>query len=552
MLKLPTIPAPAPSTTATPDSAPPHARRNHRHATWARTFHSRPEYWIQPRSTEEVQRLVVHARARRRRVTTVGSGHSPSDLTCTSSWMVNLDGLASVLEVRKYDDSSSPPAEKQAAPRRYAGRALVQAGISLRGLNDEMARHGLTLPNLGSIDVQSVAGAIATATHGSSLRHGILSTNVRGLRIVLASGEARWCSAAAREHPDLFRAALVSLGALGVVTEVEIELAAACNIAWETRSVPLADALARWDTGLWDRDEFVRCWWMPYTRRLVVWSGSKTTAPCRAPDRRSSYAGWLGYHLYQAMLLLANHIPSLVPVVERLVMGMEHGSSATTTGRSNAGVDEQRSALLMDCLYSQFVNEWAIPLHRGPEALRRLEAWLLGPDDPAGDIPFSNAGLYAHAPVEVRVGGGGPGAPSQQPRALLDQSRPDGPTLYLNATLYRPYGSAPPWADRYYEGFEWLMRELGGRPHWAKNFGRGARRPDFQRMYGGDLDRWLEVRSEVDPLGLFVGEWHRRNLLGSEAETLRLEMEEGVVEERARVVGGGFDWVGAPAVRVDG
>lgn len=472
--------------------------------------------------------------------------------------MLNLDGLTRVIKVQKYSRTQEKDADLSKGyifptsssskgriyPQRYAGRALVQAGISLEKLNNEMKAHGLTLPNLGSINVQSLAGAVATATHGSSLNHGILSSNIRGLRIVLPSGEARWCSAAEDEYPDLFRAALVSLGALGVITEIEIELAAACNIEWETTTMPLAEALQTWNTGLWTRDEFVRCWWMPYTRRLVVWSGSKTDKPCRKPDRGSSYGGWLGYHMYQSLLWIANKFPRLVPWVERLVMGMEHGSS---NGHSNGGVDEQRTGLLMDCLYSQFVNEWAIPLEKGPEAIRRFEEWLLGAN-PQSDIPVSNKGLYAHAPIEVRVSNGTVDETEiGQPRAFLDQSCRDGPTLYLNATLYRPYGSAPPWKDRYYEAFEWLMKEMGGRPHWAKNFG-AVSVADFEHMYGEDLKKWMDVRRDVDPDGMFVGEWHRRNLLGPDGPRLALEETQVSVKERWM---GGMEWSGAQAVERD-
>src|SRR5256885_1820049 len=81
-----------------------------------------------------------------------------------------------------------------------------------------LAAHGLAMENLGDIDVQSIAGAISTATHGTGARLANISSQVRELTLVLADGSTLVCSA---EHDaELFRAARVGLGALGVIAEV--------------------------------------------------------------------------------------------------------------------------------------------------------------------------------------------------------------------------------------------------------------------------------------------------------------------------------------------
>src|SRR5271167_4346387 len=83
------------------DDIPFRAVSNHTQSTWARTFHSSPELYIQPESIAEVEKLINLSRRCRRRVTTVGCGHSPSDITCTSSWLVNLDNFNKILSVDK-------------------------------------------------------------------------------------------------------------------------------------------------------------------------------------------------------------------------------------------------------------------------------------------------------------------------------------------------------------------------------------------------------------------------------------------------------------------
>ncbi|KAK5240592.1 D-arabinono-1,4-lactone oxidase, partial [Cryomyces antarcticus] len=165
--------------------------------------------------------------------------------------MVNLDHCNRVLRVDE---------EKKTL--------VVEGGIRLRDLNLRANKMGLTMPNLGSIDEQSIVGAIATATHGSSTRHGLLSQSVRSLRIVLANGSAVRCSATQNE--DLFRAALVSLGALGIIVEVEFEMIAACNIEWDQSLHSLPYILDRWDKDLWTTKEYTRVWWLPYMRRAIV------------------------------------------------------------------------------------------------------------------------------------------------------------------------------------------------------------------------------------------------------------------------------------------
>ncbi|WPG98781.1 putative d-arabinono-1,4-lactone oxidase [Acrodontium crateriforme] len=488
------------------------ASKSHTHYTWAKTFQSRPELYLRPQNLEEIQKIVNLARRCRRRIVVVGCGHSPSDLTCTSSWMVNLDDFSRVVKVDKQKKT-----------------LLVQAGIRIRQLNKEANENGLTIPNLGSIDEQSIAGAISTATHGSSLKHGLLSDNVRSLQIVLSNGRAVRCSN--EQNQDLFRAGLISLGALGIITEIEYQMTEACNIEWTQTLLPLSDVLNRWETTLWTEREFTRVWWMPYMKRAIVWSAEKTPKPL-CPPKYSFYGGPVGFHTYHTLLWVSNYVPWILPSVEWFVFGMQYGFK---TGKSTTGVEPLQHGLLMNCLYSQFVNEWALPLEKGPEAIGRLSAWIN--NEPGSDIPFSANGLYVHCPIEVRVSDT---SRNNEPRPFLDNTNANGPTLYLNATLYRAYLNDPPCRDRYYEAFEWLMRDLGGKPHYAKNF-MYTSSEQMQSMFGENLTKWAKIRDEADPKGMFLGEWHQRTLgLGKDAKFALSEHE--VSRNNAR--NGGKIWVG--------
>ena len=488
------------------------ASPHHHHRTWAGTYHSFPELYIQPHTLDELRKVIILARRCRRRISVTGCGHSPSDLTCTSSWLVNLDYLDAIQNVNKNNNV-----------------VVMEAGIRLHDLGLKLKAHGLAMPNLGSIDNQSIAGAIGTATHGSSTRHGILSQWILALKIMLANGRTVTCSAT--QNLDLFRAALVSLGALGIIIEITFQAVPAFDIEWSQSLHPLEHILTDWEKGLWTETEFTRVWWMPYMKKCIKWRADQTQKPHRPPTT-NIWGGRLGFHTYHLLLYLAQWVPRILPLLEKFVLTVQYNFNG---GAGNSAVEESRTGLLMNCLYSQFVNEWAIPLDKGPEAIIRLSAWLNG-DESMSRIPFSSTDVYVHAPIEVRVSD----TSSTKTRPMLDNTVPVGPTLYLNATLYRPYGCDPPCRIRYYEAFEWLMKEMGGRPHWAKNFNYVSKK-DIRSMYP-DIDDWVRLRDEIDPEGMFVGDWHRRFVFSDEGNPT-LSLEERKLQTKPAKEGG-LDWQG--------
>ncbi len=505
------------------DSIPFNPQTRYLHHTWAQTFFSRPELYFQPSTVAELQKIVTLARRCRKRLCVTGFGHSPSDLTCTSSWLINLDNLSLVLE-RNVDGTP--------------GLIRFQAGLSLHNLNLALAEDGYTLPNLGSIDVQSVAGVISTGTHGSSLKHGLLSESITSLTVLLSNSQLVTCSAT--KNSELFRAALLSLGSLGIIVEITMQAVPDFNISWSQSLHTLSSVLDSWDKDLWTEKEFTRVWWLPYMHQAVIWQGSKTESPLRPPNT-TFYGGALGYYIYHNLLWLSNSFPRILPWVEWFVFGMQYGFKPGTFTMS--AVQPAREALLMDCLYSQFVNEWALPLSKGPEAIRRLSAWI-NHDDATARIPVSSKGIWVHCPVEVRVTHTGRDDTNTKSvvRPYLDPTVPDGPTLYLNATLYRPYGQDPPCHERYYEAFEYLMREMGARPHWAKNFAYTTS-DHIDAMYGKDMSAFLRIRDESDPDGMFLGEWHKRNLpLQVHGQGGQKGASLGLMEEELRRTRKGLGW----------
>jgi L-gulonolactone oxidase len=125
------------------------------------------------------------------------------------------------------------------------GQADVEAGITLHDLGPALEQRGLGMENLGDYDAQTLAGAIATATHGTGERLANISAQVAALRLVTASGEVVTCSADG--DADLFRAARIGIGALGVVSRVTLRCVPLYTLRRVDEQRPLGGVLDRID-----------------------------------------------------------------------------------------------------------------------------------------------------------------------------------------------------------------------------------------------------------------------------------------------------------------
>ena len=91
----------------------------------------------------------------------------------------------------------------------------------------------------------------------------------------------------------------------------------------------------------------------------------------------------LGYHLYQFLLYLTRLRPSTIPMLARQMFKIKHS-------RPTCAIDDSYKAFNIDCLFPQYVNEWAIPWEKTPEALRKINQWI------------KETNSFVHFPVEVR------------------------------------------------------------------------------------------------------------------------------------------------------
>lgn len=381
------------------------------------------------------------------RVRVAGSGHSFSDLACTDGVMVSMRRLGRVLR--------ADPA---------TGTVTAQAGTTLRGLNTWLAEHGLALPVLGEIDAQTIAGAIATGTHGTGARFGSLSTLVTGLDIVTGDGRVLRCSA--EEEPGIFHAARVGLGALGVVTAVTLRCVPSFQLHVVEEVRRLADVLDALDE-LVDRNDHFEFLWFPHTDRVRTRTSNRTGRPPRPRSRLGAYMNdiVLENRAFGALCRIGRARPSWIPAINR---------SLVKAVRRREWVDRSDRVFIRPRQVRYVEMEYAIPRPAAADAIRAVRELIDG------------TGLMVAFPVHLRFSAADdiPLSPSYARE-----------TCHL--AVHVPKGISP---EPLFRGVEAIMDSFHGRPHWGKMHSQTAE--TLRGRYPG-WEAFAGVRARVDPEGRF-------------------------------------------------
>jgi FAD-linked oxidoreductase len=391
-------------------------------------------------------------------VRVLGSGHSFTPAAATDG--VALD-MAHWTGVRSADPST--------------GLVTVLSGTTLRDLNATLDGHALAMPNLGDIDAQTVAGAISTGTHGTGARFGGLASQVAALELVLADGSLVRCSRT--ENPDLFDAARVSLGALGVIATVTLRCEPSFVLSAVERPEPLDSVLSRFDALAEENDHF-ECYWFPYGDSALVKANNRLRAGSvprpLSPVRRLVEYELMENAAFGALCRVGRAVPRLVRPLGRL-------SSSVLSSRSYS---DRSHRVFVTARKVRFVeSEYAVPresMQRVLDELRRVVPRL---NDP---VMF---------PVEMRT------AAADDAWLSTGYARDNG---YIAVHQY----AGMPYRE-YFDAFERIACAAGGRPHWGKLHSLTA---DELRLRYPRFDDFLALRDKLDPGRRFENPYLRRVL----------------------------------------
>lgn len=191
---------------------------------WSGSLRFTPGEIYTPESEEEVVALVNKARVEKRKVRVVGAGHSSTPLVKTDDYLLSLKHFKGV---------ENPDSNKN--------RATVLAGMTVKEAGKELHRYGLAMHNTGDVDVQTVAGAIGTGTHGTGERLQNLSSMLVGVRMVTGKGEI--IERGIEEDEDLFHALRVALGTCGIFLKMRLQLQPTYELHRKEWCVPISKCL---------------------------------------------------------------------------------------------------------------------------------------------------------------------------------------------------------------------------------------------------------------------------------------------------------------------
>jgi L-gulono-1,4-lactone dehydrogenase len=426
---------------------------------WAQTVACRPTRIESPSDPAEVIGVLTRARRDGLPVRPVGSGHSFTPIAATDGVQVRLDRLTGLIRTDFVPDSGS-------------GTATVAAGTTLRDLNAELARLGLGLTNMGDIDVQTVSGALATGTHGTGRDSAGLSAQAVGLEIALPDGALVRCTA--DREPELFQAARLGLGALGVVTSLTFQVEQAFLLHAVEEPGRLDDVLERFDE--YAATDHFDLYWFPFTDSVQVKRHRRTGDPRRPLSRASSW--WVdagenvGIELIQRITRAA---PRYTPILNRL--------AGRLISRRDY-IDAAPSVFIRARRLQWHEMEYALPRGVAVAAIREFRR-------------LTTQGPWRIAfPVEIRL------APADDVWLSPAYGRD---TVYIACHAY----SRTDYLG-WFAASEKLFVSYGGRPHWGKLHTRAA--GYLQQVYPRMAD-FRDVRNRVDPDRLMSND-HLRHILG--------------------------------------
>jgi FAD/FMN-containing dehydrogenase len=388
-----------------------------------------PAYVAAPRDEEELVALVRDAAERGTNVRLFGARHSFTPIVQTDGLLLDLSGLRGVVE----------------ADRTHK-RATALSGTLIRDFYEPLWREGLALKNQGDIDTQQIAGAVSTATHGSGIRNTCFSGVVRGVRLVTAAGEIREID---ESQPDLLRAAQVSIGMLGVMTRLELEVTDAYRL---TEQIDLW----RWDEVLERWDELVH-------------------------EHRHFGFFWLPTDESAALYNLDTHGQTMA---DKCYVKIYDEATPDQPDSDVEGRRTDRCYRIYPMVYDPNFHEleYFVPLELGPAALSAMRDLMLR------SLPDS---IF---PLEVRTVG------------------PDDAYLspnYKTATTVISV-SGKPGTDYwdYLRSVDALLSDFSARVHWGKLH---FLTPERLHALYPEADAFIEARRELDPRGLFLND-HLREL----------------------------------------
>jgi FAD-linked oxidoreductase len=421
-------------------------------SNWSGSVKCSPIEVMRPQNIEELTKIVKESGRSDRHLRVAGSGHSFTPIAQSSDILLSLEDMQGI---------ESIDAERETV--------TVLGGTVLKNLGEMLFEHGLAQENLGDIDVQSISGAISTGTHGTGMRFGTLSTQVVGFTLVTASGEILECSV--EREPEVFKAAQVSLGTLGVIAKVTLRVVPTKRLHYLVQRKELADCLAHLEQYKQENNHF-ELLWFPYTGGVQAKFLNETSEPV------SKSTFWGNFN----KLVLENYVYWLLSESCRLFPSLCK-TVCNISAQSIATIDEVNYShrLFTTPRMVRFQEmEYNIPAEHAVAVINEIKECI------------QRHQFRVHFPLECRF------VHSDDIWLSPAYGRE---SAYIAVHMYHgmPYRS-------YFYYIEEIFKRYQGRPHWGKMHTRTA--GELAELYPHWHD-FRRVRAALDPQGVFLNSYLR-------------------------------------------
>lgn len=430
---------------------------------WAQnTVVGQREQVHQPQNEAELQQLLSSSTGK---VRVIGSRLSPGRMLCVNADDLLLD-LSAMQGVLSEDDVS----------------ITFAAGTVLQQVFDALTeRHRMLACSPGVISVQTLAGAMATGTHGQGLNQSSLADEALSIRMVMADGSVREFQ---RGAPD-FPATQTSLGSLGIVTAITLRTEPfrlfTCHKFAESADT-LEQDLPRWN----QQYELSKAWWFVDDNLMHVWNAN----PANEADAQAWHAngGEVIEHGDDTDSSLNDTIDQTLAQMHRdTQIEGKGGKQFRTVTRFRDFTDLSGDIYQLFCrgiAVPQINVEIGVPLDKTPEIIRKIKAW------------YAENHPHMHYPIILRCTGAS--------EAWLSPAYQQPTCFFGFVVYYADDGSLSQDGLHFLTEVEKLLAAEGGRPHWGKYY-------DPQRYSWRDIypqwDAFRAVREQLDPQRRFSNDY---------------------------------------------
>jgi len=413
---------------------------------WSGNQQCFPSQRIAPESIDALQALIKNSRGK---IRAVGAGHSFSELVPTDETLLSIRRLAGLKDVNAAKNTATI----------YAGTTLHEIGPLLNAQNQ-------ALVNMPDIDQQTLSGSICTSTHGTGRELGSLSHYVEALDIVTASGDLLHCSQ--HENTELFKAAQVSLGALGIITSITMKNTSPFKLKRQSQWLPFDDLLPQADA-LSRINRNFEFYYFPFTGMALTDSLNITTDPSSQSEELDGNSGIMDLKSARDYLSWSNKLRELIL------------SSYMKTVELEENVDHSYAIYASERNVRFNEMEYHLPAELGLKALQEVR---LAVESKFPEVFF---------PIECRF--------------------IKGDDIWLSPFYQRDTISIA--VHRYFEedhtplykAIEPILQKYQGRPHWGKI--NTFSNKQFEQNYP-KWKEFQEVRQHYDPQGKFLNPYLMR------------------------------------------